>query len=196
MSRALRRSVDVAAALMGLGVVAVVGLYATRQVRERTQTQGIAEALREFDRTLAIQAGSKQVELTSRGWPVTVDPGWFLGSPPRNTLVPQDRPWVEVAPPDQAELLDPPLRISGSREIAGFWYNPYQGVVRARVPMAVSERKSIDLYNQVNRRTIDAIYQPHAVESEPTAETSPEDPAAEFSSDKNALTGAEADRGI
>jgi hypothetical protein len=198
MARTLRRTVDVVAALMGLGVVAVVGLFVSERLQDRSQTHSLAAALEEFDRTIAIQAGSHQVELTNRGYPVTIDPSWFLGSPPRNPLLSADRPWVEVATLDQAELLDPPLRIAASPETAAFWYNPYKGIVRARVPLKMSERDSVELYNTVNERNIDTIFKPLVVDPPQTEyETSPVDPHdAPFSSDEKALTDAPTDQGI
>jgi hypothetical protein len=39
-----------------------------------------------------------------------------------------------------------------------FWYNPYQGVIRTRVPAMISDQRSLDLYNRLNRCTLQSIF--------------------------------------
>jgi hypothetical protein len=39
-----------------------------------------------------------------------------------------------------------------------FWYNPYQGVIRTRVPPAISDQRSLDLYNRLNRCNLSSIF--------------------------------------
>jgi hypothetical protein len=51
--------------------------------------------------------------------------------------------------------------------VASFWYNPYQGVIRARVPIVISDRKA--LYNSVNRTRLDSIYSKDLPIEEPPA---------------------------
>jgi hypothetical protein len=157
----LRRAVDVVGVLTGVGALIVVGFVNLNRYRTQQQTEITAAGLREFDRTIAVQAASGAVERTRRGWPATMDPAWFGGSPPRNTLMPPDAPWVEIAPEIEANLLDPPARVAPDRYHAGFWYNPYQGVVRARVPLTVSESRSVELYNRINGRSIKSGFEPN-----------------------------------
>jgi hypothetical protein len=160
LGKALRRSVDVFGVLAGLGVLTVIGLYGVQRYEHDQKLKIVGDSLREFERVLSIQAASKTVEVTSHGWPNTMDPAWFGGSPPQNPLAPPDRPWVEIATEDQADLADPPVRITAQRDIAGFWYNPYKGVVRARVPLLASEETTVDLYNRVNGSSIRTCVQP------------------------------------
>lgn len=120
------------------------------------------------DRTLAdrhrlemevrYRAATKKADLNSRGWPHTVDPKWFEDQPPQNRLVDNLRPWIEVAPVEQAELTHPPIRITINDQLAAFWYNPYQGLVRARVPIQVSDDSATALYNQVNGTDLASIH--------------------------------------
>src|SRR5690606_17969529 len=145
----LRRTVDVVTGLAAVGLVAFVTFASATQIRERKLVQEVAADLARFRQVLAYKAASKQVEINGRGWPTTVDPEWFGGEPPRNPLVTPERPWVEIAPPDEAELSDPPVRMAISPLHASFWYNPYQGIVRARVPVSISDEKALRLYNAV-----------------------------------------------
>jgi len=89
---------------------------------------------------------------------VTIDPAWFQEAAPGNPLLDEDRPWVEVAGTSQADLLHPPVRMAVEKSIAAFWYNPYQGVVRARVPVMVSDDKATELYNRVNGTGMSSIF--------------------------------------
>lgn len=156
----LRRTVDVVTGLAAVGLVAFVTFASATQIRERKLVQEVAADLARFRQVLAYKAASKQVEINGRGWPTTVDPEWFGGEPPRNPLVTPERPWVEIAPPDEAELSDPPVRMAISPLHASFWYNPYQGIVRARVPVSISDEKALRLYNAVNGTALANIYAP------------------------------------
>lgn len=138
------------------------GLYylsKERAVTQRTEIR-VAEDVRRFQEELALRAASGLATTRNpRGWPVTVDPAWFGDNPPRNDLLSGDRPWVTVAPPEHAELLHPPVRAAVDPTSPSFWYNPYQGVVRALVPMLVSEQSTIDLYNRVNNVRIVSLFE-------------------------------------
>jgi hypothetical protein len=41
---------------------------------------------------------------------------------------------------------------------AAFWYNPYKGILRARVPYDISDERALDLYNRVNGTSVSSIY--------------------------------------
>jgi hypothetical protein len=149
---------DVVAAI---GLVAVVGgtLYIQREHREEESIFQTAQGdVRRMEMEIKYRAATKTTDLNARGWPVTVDPSWFKGSPPINSLLDDDRPWVEVAGTNQAELLHPPVRMAVDNQLAAFWYNPYQGVIRARVPVMVSDEKATDLYNRVNGVVMPSIF--------------------------------------
>jgi hypothetical protein len=88
-----------------------------------------------------------------------VDPNWFERNPPRNPLISAECPWVEVASIDQAGLQDPPIRMAIDGTLAGFWYNPYLGILRARVPVMVSDQDAVDMYNRINATRLSSIFQ-------------------------------------
>ncbi len=102
---------------------------------------------------------TRSTELNPRGWPVTVDPNWFENEPPRNPLISAQCPWVEVASIDEAGLQDPPIRMAIDGSHAGFWYNPYLGILRARVPVMLSDQDSLELYNRLNATRLASIFQ-------------------------------------
>jgi hypothetical protein len=156
--RTLRTTVNVVSALGAIGLVVFISYYSSARVRERRAAQAVAAGVDKFRKVLAFRAAANETQTNGRGWPVTVDPEWFSGDPPRNVLVTPDRPWVEIATVAEAPLHDPPVRMTIDNRVASFWYNPYQGVVRARVPVSISDQKSLDLYNQINGTSLDSIY--------------------------------------
>jgi hypothetical protein len=57
---------------------------------------------------------------------------------------------VDVASEAEAGADHPRNHMAASRSDAQFWYNPYKGMVRARVPDDMSEAAALRLYNRVN----------------------------------------------
>jgi hypothetical protein len=174
----LRRTVDVVCILSAIGLLGGLGAWQLEKSQEKTDEQQLTDAVQDFDRVLKLRAATKDVELNGRGWPVTIDPAWFQGEPPRNPLVTPERPWVEVAPPEDADLTHPHVRVALDERYASFWYNPYQGIVRARVPLRINDALSLDLYNQVNGSSLSSIYETRQP-PRPPAELPPEEPAPE-----------------
>jgi hypothetical protein len=149
---------DIAALVVVLALGSGLLLFErARRDREATIQRVTADA-RRLELEVKYRAASKSVELNPRGWPVTVDPKWFDSDPPINALLSPHRPWVEVASPDEAGHLHPLVRMAVDESYAAFWYNPYQGVVRARVPVMVSDEQATELYNRVNATTIHSIF--------------------------------------
>lgn len=134
-----------------------------------------------LEREIRFRAATKIGDLNARGWPTTVDPAWFEDGPPRNCLVDDgrggERPWVEIASHEEAELYHPPIRLTLENHMAAFWYNPYLGVVRARVPVAVSDDAATSMYNAVNRVAISTIQWVEKPATKPNANSKPKDAA-------------------
>ena len=145
-----------------LVIAALVGGVLVHLRRSRDQEQMVQQAAAEVMRMeteLRYRSATQSADLNARGWPVTIDPKWFTESrPPMNLLVSQNRPWVEVAGPDQAGLLHPRARVAVEESLAAFWYNPYQGIVRARVPVMMSDEHTVEVYNRVNSCSISSIF--------------------------------------
>jgi hypothetical protein len=154
----LRRIVDLVAITAATAVVSGAGWHAYAHFDHQRELKRTSDHLRRFQQVIAFQSASAQTETNTRGWPVTVDPGWFGSELPQNNLTPDHRPWLEVAPREQAHLSDPPIRMAIDPSVAAFWYNPYSGVIRARVPMQISDERTLELYNRVNQTSLRSIH--------------------------------------
>jgi hypothetical protein len=118
-----------------------------RQVRDR---QAVREGLSAFNEQVEFHSAIWQSEQQGAGlYPPQVQPQWFADGAPRNPLLPKEHPWLDIAPADDYSD-QPPDPLATDPDQAAFWYNPNTGVVRARVPRQVSERLTLELYNQVN----------------------------------------------
>lgn len=158
-------------------VIMIAGLLAGSAwfvvfAQSKTASQENAEArtrsaLASIQREIRVRSGSEGAELNGRGWPVTMDPAWFDGQPPANALLKGSRPWVEVASWDERDLEHPLVRQAVDRNIAAFWYNPGNGIVRARTGVMVSDKAAIEAYNRVNNASIDAIVETIALDKLP-----------------------------
>jgi len=174
----MRLLVDTLVAMMLAAVVGGVLLH-YRTAREEAAAIGyVQESVRRIELQVKYRSATESADLNGREWPVTIDPEWFSGDPPRNMLLDAARPWLEVAPPAHADLAHPPVRIAVDETVAAFWYNPGNGAVRARAPVSVSDRRSLEIYNRINGSALDSIF----------AEAPPEAPAA---ASESGLAGAE-----
>lgn len=150
--------------LVGLLLAVVGALVVTMVLERRSEEDSLAartrDALREIEQTVRLRSTMPGTGLNLRGNPLTIDPAWFEGEPPRNEMIALVHPWLEIASREQAELWHPEIRLAVQPSLAGFWYNPYRGVLRARVPVQVSDERSAELYNQVNGTSLRSIFEP------------------------------------
>ncbi|MFG0285322.1 MAG: hypothetical protein ACF8R7_12960 [Phycisphaerales bacterium JB039] len=171
----MRRFVDLLAVLTLIGLGAAI-FYSHKDRYDHDQAiDQVAEAVRMFDLKIKYHAATEGAELTARGWPVTIDPAWFEGAVPRNTLVSGDRPWLEIAGPEDAELQHPRLRMTVDSSVASFWYNPYNGALRARVPVTTSDAEALETYNLVNHANLTSIFDLTAPRSAPASAEEPQE---------------------
>lgn len=164
----MRWILDIIAVLTLAGLIAAVVMFQRVRAERETDIARTITELRRLEREIkyrAVTGNALNTKVNEVGWPVTVEPSWFE-NPPVNTVVSPDRPWLEVAPADDAGLLHPRVRVTIDEEHASFWYNPYQGVVRARVPVMVSDTDAAELYNRINGSSLTSIF-----ESEPSRRT-------------------------
>lgn len=149
----LRRIVDVVALGLCLVVVTLVVIQQTRNESVESVVVQTELSLAHFHEVLKVQATTNGVAVNGRGWPNTIEGHWFDDDPPLNHLLTGDRPWVEIAPAEDADRdhpADPVTFDADGQKAASFWYNPYRGVVRARVAPQINEDESLALYNRVN----------------------------------------------
>lgn len=145
----MRLIIDTMVALTLVGVLAGIALH-THNQREIDQGIKLARGeLRKFQSQVMLQAALGKVPLTRHGYPASIDPAWFGDDRPGNPLLDAGRELVDVASEVEAEA-DHPRQLMAGRNMPQFWYNPYKGLVRARVPDDVSETTALQLYNRVN----------------------------------------------
>jgi hypothetical protein len=168
----LRRTVDVVTAAAVLGLFGGLVAYQYQQRRQENLVAQAADDVVQFQQMLQLRAATKDVPLNARGWPQTIDPAWFTDGAPRNLLVSKANPWLEVASPVEAELRDPLVRMTIDAKKAGYWYNPNQGIVRARVPVGISDDQALRLYNRINGTALTSIYSKEAL-PKPAAPAAP-----------------------
>ncbi len=156
----MRRIVDIAAVLLVVAVAAGVMYFRMERQREEATERLVFADVQRFQQEVQKRAATgESTTNNARGWPITIEPAWFGGNPPQNPLLSSDRPWVEVAPTEQAYLLHPEVRIATDKSMAAFWYNPYQGIVRTRVPAMLNDDQALALYNRLNRCALSSIFQ-------------------------------------
>lgn len=149
----MRRIVDVVALGLCLVVVTLAIIQQTRRASIEDVVVQTEISLAKFHSMLKVQATTNGVAVNGRGWPNTIEGRWFDDDPPRNYLLTGDRPWVEIAPAEEAERdhpADPVAFDTGGSKAASFWYNPYRGVVRARVAPQINDEQTLAMYNRVN----------------------------------------------
>jgi hypothetical protein len=152
-----------------------------------------ADALEQIQQRIKFQSALGQTTLNGRGWPVSVDPAWFNGTPPMNALIPPGHPWLEIATPDQYGLRHPPQRQAVTRQLAGFWYNPGNGIVRARVGPAVSDAQAIEQYNRINGARVHRLFDGNLREPLFPPDDAPQNGDTDTDADANATGDAHAE---
>lgn len=170
----MRMLVNSLVALCALALGGLLYLKSAGEADEAERAERAIQAIREVEQTLYYKAAVERVPTNSRGWPLTIDPAWFKTGLPRNPLLSNEHPWLEVASNAEAGLKNPTVRLAVSPALAGIWYNPYQGVVRARVPVQISDVKSTALYNLVNGTDLSSILMPETPSEINAAEAGPQ----------------------
>lgn len=163
----LKRVLDITLLVLVVSIV-VAGVMWSRAGREESSAiDGTRSAISRLEREIRLRSGTGSAELNPRGWPVRIESVWFLGSAPRNLLLSDDHPWMEIAPPADAGLEHPRTRIAIDRSTASFWYNPANGIVRARTPGGVSDKRTTEVYNLVNSSSLSSIFGDMGVPGQP-----------------------------
>ena len=164
-----RRGVLMRLLMLLMATVMLAGAAAAYFWREAESKSAEAEfqaaqaGLEQMVQQVKYRAALGDGDVNGRGWPLTIDKGWFNGTPPRNTLLSGRHPWVQIAGPAEYDLDHPPSRVAldeTSPEGAGFWYNPGKGIVRARVGPTLSDKRAIELYNRLNGTSVDRLFTP------------------------------------
>ena len=165
----MRWAIDNLVAIMISGVVAGVMLYYRSTEQEDQNREVLRGDVIRFNNEVTLQSALGRVDISVRGFPTTIDPEWFSvenGGIPDNPLLDGTHPWLEIAGVAQAELTHPPVRVGAESTSAKFWYNPYTGNVRARVPAGLSDAETLVLYNYVNSSDLTDLFAPRTLSDE------------------------------
>lgn len=145
----MRIVIDSLIGLMLVGVVATA-LYLHHQEKQDEQTVAqVRDALSLLDEKTDYQTAVQSAMSGQDTLIVHIDPEWFGDATPQNSLLDDEHPWIDLAPPGDLGVHPPDPVVTGPKQ-AGFWYNPTVGVFRARVTPQASEAKTLALYNKVN----------------------------------------------
>lgn len=144
-----------------VALTGAVGAYLFQRAGDEREEQMVSqarEAVGQISQRMRYLKTMERIDLNELGWPELIDPAWFNGEPPRNMMLSLRHPWMEVASPLDYSLDHPVQRVAINERLAGLWYNPAKGIVRARVPQTVSDQKTVELYNRVNGTVIAELF--------------------------------------
>ncbi len=157
-----RLIVDGLIALLLLGVLGIVLLNRREKHQLTDQYQMVQLALARLHEEALYQgtlAQAQEEKSPQTRFPSWISPLWFHAEGlPMNVVVSGRHPWIDIAPQDD-ESDHPPDPVATQFTQAGIWYNPNQGVFRARVPSQWSESDTLDLYNMLNNTALEALPQ-------------------------------------
>ncbi|MCC5829907.1 MAG: hypothetical protein JJU36_10720 [Phycisphaeraceae bacterium] len=136
--------------LLMIAAVGVAGHHWYQQSQaHRSLVRATIQARQTIEEQIRYEAALTRAFEEDLKYPLTLDPGWFGPRPPRNRLLDTDAYWVDIAPEGDTGLHPPDPIVTSPRQ-AAFWYNPANGILRARVPFKDSEAVSLELYNHIN----------------------------------------------
>lgn len=81
-------------------------------------------------------------------WPTKIDPAWFAGGLPDHPGNTYDVPAVEVE--SKPARTDPSTKTLSATVGGAYWYNPGNGIIRARIPRQATNAETNALYAEVN----------------------------------------------
>ena len=119
--------------------------------RERDLIANTSLARQRIVSEVRLRSALAGAEISRHGWVRGINPAWFPEGRPLNPwFLNRDQLWIDVDSRADSARLDPES-IEASRHDAGWWYNPANGVIRARVPAQKTSQATRDLYESVNR---------------------------------------------
>lgn len=164
----MRLLIDSLIAAMLLAVLAgVLWLQRDRQQSEQAE-QSVAAALNQLSEKTAYHAALQLAMTGQQDVGVAIDCAWFGDVPPRNALLDEDHPWLDLAPPGDRSV-HPPDPVATRSSQAGFWYNPATGIFRARVAPQISEAQTLALYNRINASELERFDELPDLDRQPVA---------------------------
>ncbi|MDH3582929.1 MAG: hypothetical protein OER86_01800 [Phycisphaerae bacterium] len=150
----MRLVTDTLIALMLVGLLGGMIWYQRDDDRLLERVEAVRLATKAIEAQAVFQPALGEIKGTPRGFALELKAEWF-DHLPTNILLDNHAklPWVDHTPVEAQDRADPATIVADSKH-ATFWYNPYLGLVRARVPMQFTQKQTVDLYNLVNRTAV------------------------------------------
>ena len=146
----MRILIDTLVAIMVLGLLGGVVIHQADSKNLEREKRATREAVRSMQSQIRLHAALHSEGHASLQFPTDIQASWFGETVPINRLLEEQHPWLEIASEGDRHLRHPVHGVASQNSQAGFWYNPYLGVVRGRVPGNISDRESLELYNFIN----------------------------------------------
>lgn len=165
----------IALTLAGVCCVALVQYRASQ--RDKQRVTEVHKSLAQLHKHAVYHQVMGEDGHSPAGFPNEIRLEWFDDTPPINHMVNGQRPWIDVAPPEDFSDQPPDPVVVSDRQ-AAFWYNPNTGVFRARVQPEITDQRTLETYNEINRTSLaslpaknDLSRQPLAMRLVPTSST-------------------------
>ena len=121
--------------------------------KQDNQELEVRRALWTLQEQAFLRGAMAQVETTDAGFPLRMKRSWFT-IPPENLLA--ESAWIDEADPNSTDE-HPADPVLDRCEQAGFWYNPYRGIFRARVPRQFTDWETLLLYKRINGAPLETL---------------------------------------
>jgi hypothetical protein len=154
----MRLLVDALVAFMLAAIIAGVLWHHRAESAAQAAVAETRESVRAIARQISLEVALHEATAGADERLMTIDPAWFQPHLPENPLVDQGHPWLEVALPEERLRRHPRERLASDKALAKFWFNPANGIVRARVGPGASDAAALDLYNRVNDSELTSLY--------------------------------------
>lgn len=154
----MRLMVDALVAVMLAMLIAGVLWHHRASSAHQADIEEARTSVNQIAREIALRVALHQGADNDSNPSFKIDTSWFQPHLPENPLVEDGHPWLEVAGPDERLLRHPRERLASDKALAKFWYNPANGIVRARVAPHGSDQNALELYNQINECQLTSIF--------------------------------------
>jgi hypothetical protein len=153
----MRLLIDSLTAVTLAGLLAGLLMYYRHQESEDDAVAELRANVEVIRQELMVQTALERVARNEYGNPESIDPEWFEEELPRNVLLGSRYPWLEIASGEELKQDNPTHKVAADESQAGFWYNPRKGLVRARIPQYTSDKRTLEVYNFVNRTNLASL---------------------------------------
>ena len=154
----MRWTLNILTVLMVLGLAAFIMIQHESGASYKHQQEAARKATYRLHQEITLQATLMQKNSSGFHYPDTIDPKWFPSGVPQNPLLTGPHPWISICSVEDRLLDHPRNPLAADSQTAQFWYNPYRGLIRARIPADLNEADALALYNFINECARPALF--------------------------------------